>query len=393
MRIRRSFLLLFGIAGLWVVLFSILKWGEYSLNSKPPVIEVGPTSHLPSGDLPELWEAPAFSAIDQNGQPLTEKNLRGQVWVANFIFTRCASACPLLTAKMVLLQRAVRHPNIRFISFSVDPAYDTPAILKQYAVTWKGDESRWLLLSMDREMLYHTAAGMKVAVLPTDDQDNPILHSSLFFLVDQQGRIRGIYDSSMDEAMRQLADDAETLAGSKGFASVTEIATEESPALAGERLYVSLGCAACHNQSRIAPPVAGRFGTPVTLDDGQTVLADEAYLRESILDPAAKVVAGYLQLMPSYRDHLSDKQVDQLVTYIRSLGNSSAGEHEDTLTTTLQPASRSIGVDPVCKMEVAVSDDTPHTQHEGTTYYFCSEHCRVVFLKNPARYTGKREQP
>ncbi len=171
MNIRRSFLLLLlGIAGLWVVLLSVLHWGEYSLNNKPPVIEVSPTRHLPHGDLPELWEAPAFSAVDQHGQPITEKNLRGQVWVADFIFTRCTNACPLLTAKMVLLQRAVRHPDIRFISFSVDPAYDTPGVLKQYAATWNGDESRWLLLSMDWEMLYHTAAGMKVAVLPTDDQ-------------------------------------------------------------------------------------------------------------------------------------------------------------------------------------------------------------------------------
>jgi protein SCO1/2 len=385
--------LLFGIAGLWVVLFSVLQWGEYSLSSKPPVIEVGPTSHLPSGDLPELWEAPAFSAIDQNGQPITEKNLRGQVWVADFIFTRCTSACPLLTAKMILLQRAVRHPNIRFISFSVDPDYDTPAILKQYAATWKGDESRWLLLSTDREMLYHTAAGMKVAVLPTDDRDNPILHSSLFFLVDQQGRIRGIYDSSTDGAMRQLADDAVTLAGSKGLAPVTEIATEESPAQAGERLYVSLGCAACHNQASIAPPLAGLFGTQVTLDDGHTVLADTAYLRESILDPTAKVVAGYLRLMPSYRDHLMDAQVDQLVAYILSLSGSQTEGHAATFVSAPPPASRSIVVDPVCKMEVAVSNDTPHTQHAGETYYFCSEHCRVAFMKNPTQYTGKREQP
>lgn len=384
MKEPRSLLLVLGsIGGIWIVIFGVLKWGEYLLNSKPPVLEVSPPSRSPDEPLPVLWEIPLFSAVDQNGQRVTTQDLRGRVWIANFIFTRCTAACPLLTAQMVLLQRAVRHPDVRFLSFSVDPDYDTPTVLKQYAAVWKGDEARWFLLHMEREMLYRTAAGLRVAVLPLDDPVNPILHSNLFFLIDQEGRVRGLYDSNDSEAMKQLANDALALAGGDRWLPASELVAEESAAQVGERLYASLGCAACHTHTTIAPPLAGLFGKLVTLNDGRTVLADEKYVREAILDPAAHLVTGYLPLMPSYRGYLTDDELDHLVAYIRAQGGS---------PTTLQSADVSLAVDPVCKMEVRSGNDTPHLQHEGQTYYFCSEHCRATFRQNPARYVAPAKQ-
>jgi cytochrome c oxidase subunit 2 len=92
----------------------------------------------------------------------------------------------------------------------------------------------------------------------------------------------------------------------------------QTPVVSGATLFRSYGCAQCHGQ--LAPTLAGLFGRKVLLQDGQTVTADENYLRESILNPPAQIVKGYAALMPSYRGQLSEEQVNDLVAYIKSLG-------------------------------------------------------------------------
>jgi cytochrome c oxidase subunit 2 len=92
----------------------------------------------------------------------------------------------------------------------------------------------------------------------------------------------------------------------------------------GHRLFLSLGCATCHTDSTDAraPRLAGLFGTRVLLAGGGLVVADEAYLRESILDPEAKVVSGFQPIMPKFRGRLTEEDLIQLVAYIKSLGQS-----------------------------------------------------------------------
>lgn len=386
MKLGHPFLRL-SIVVVGAILLGIFKWQEYSANNQSPLIEASSTTRLPNGELPILWDVPAFSAVDQNGRPVTDKDLRGHVWIADFIFTHCTSACPLMTAKMILLQRAVPSTDVRFVSFSIDPDRDTPVVLKQYAALWNRDEARWLLLNTDREMLSRTVAGMKVAVMPTDNQDE-ILHSSRFFLVDQQGRVRSISDSNDDAAMKQLVADATTLARATIPPPPTVVATDDPLARDGEKLFASLGCAACHKQAQLAPPVSGLFGHSVTLADGQTVLADDAYLRESLLDPGAKIVTGYLQIMPSYRGYLTDEQVEQLVAYLRSVGNSFSAGTAVALAAAPQPAGHSVVADPVCKMKVMTGNTALQTEYKGKTYYFCGDYCRVAFAKNPEKYAA-----
>lgn len=93
-------------------------------------------------------------------------------------------------------------------------------------------------------------------------------------------------------------------------------------AAAGERLFQEQGCVACHSgaQGAPGPALAGLFGRQVQLASGQTVMADENYIQESILNPSAKVVQGYQPIMPAYEGRLTDEQVFALVTYIESLG-------------------------------------------------------------------------
>jgi len=91
----------------------------------------------------------------------------------------------------------------------------------------------------------------------------------------------------------------------------------------GERLFRELGCSGCHTGGSVvrAPPLEGVYGKPVPLQGGDVVLADDGYIRDSILFPAKQIVAGYTNDMPSFRGRLSEDQLVQLLAYIRSLAD------------------------------------------------------------------------
>ncbi len=93
----------------------------------------------------------------------------------------------------------------------------------------------------------------------------------------------------------------------------------DSPVAMGAQLFDQYGCVSCHGEQ--APTLAGIYGRPQTMDDGSTVIADENYLRESIIDPRAKIVAGYSPIMPSFQGQLSEEQIFDLLAYIKSLAS------------------------------------------------------------------------
>ena len=93
-------------------------------------------------------------------------------------------------------------------------------------------------------------------------------------------------------------------------------------AVTGEKLFTELGCVTCHRsdtQGR-GPSLVGAYGKPVLLEDGRTLTADENYIRESIVDPAAKIVKGFKPVMPTFQGQISDEQLNALVAYVKSLG-------------------------------------------------------------------------
>ncbi len=110
-----------------------------------------------------------------------------------------------------------------------------------------------------------------------------------------------------------------------------------SLAAQGDQLFQQLGCGTCHqfNKQGRAPVLTGVYGHQVQLEDGRTVLADEAYIRESILSPSAKVVSGFKPIMPVFQGVLTDDQVNELVEYIKSLGGPEPGP---TRTPSMLPA-------------------------------------------------------
>src|SRR5262249_35660942 len=97
----------------------------------------------------------------------------------------------------------------------------------------------------------------------------------------------------------------------------------ESPAPRGEKPFQGLGCATCHRADSLArcPDLSGLFGRTVRLQSGQSVVADEGYLRESILDPGAKIVAGYENLMPTFKGLVTEESILDLIAYVRALGS------------------------------------------------------------------------
>jgi protein SCO1/2 len=155
--------------------------------------------------LPVLFDAPAFQAIDQSGQAFDSASLAGKVWTVTFFFSECDGVCPGMMARLRSLQSTLRDERVRFVSFTVDPANDTPERLAEYASSIGPGEFRWHLLTGTDALMKRIALDFKLPY------EQPADHSSKILLVDQQGRIRGLYSSGVADEMRQLVTDASSL--------------------------------------------------------------------------------------------------------------------------------------------------------------------------------------
>lgn len=176
------------------------------------VIGTGLWARFRPEPLPVLYEGPSFSLTDQDGKPFGSEQLRGKVWIADFIFTHCPGACPVMTMKMSGLQRAVPDRDVHFVSFTVDPERDTPAALKEYGTRFEADPARWHFITGESSALFDVAAGMKLTAAPAGKFGPDIVHAEKFLLIDGAGRVRGAYDSTDEQDLKKLAADAAALA-------------------------------------------------------------------------------------------------------------------------------------------------------------------------------------
>ncbi len=164
-----------------------------------------------------LLTLPRFTLTDQSGRQVGSTQLQGRPWIADFIFTRCAGPCPMMTSRMAGLQSELsKRPQrkaARLVSISVDPEHDTPGVLNSYAKLAHADADRWLFLTGPRQAVWQLVRdGFKLPV--GQDADNaamPIFHSQKFVLVDQAGRIRGFYDGLTPEGKDKLMKDLDAI--------------------------------------------------------------------------------------------------------------------------------------------------------------------------------------
>lgn len=162
-------------------------------------------------ELPVLNSVPDFSLTERSNRVVNRGELDDKVWVADFIFTQCAGICPAMSAHMRKLQDLL-PPQVRLVSFSVDPEHDTPAVLSTYAARFGADSERWLFLTGDKQALHKLSfEGFKLAVEDDGTQVEPITHSSRFALIDRQGRIRGYYGMEDEGSFDRLVEDARKL--------------------------------------------------------------------------------------------------------------------------------------------------------------------------------------
>lgn len=162
----------------------------------------------PESPLPDFGSLPDFSLVNQRGDPFTRAALAENVTLADFIFTTCAGPCPVMTAEFVKLQgEFADRPDLRLLSISVNPEYDTPEILTAYGKGFGADFGKWSFLTGAREAIHRLAVeGFHIGSI-----EDPVFHSTRFVLIDRQGRIRGYYTSTEPEEVENLSRDARRL--------------------------------------------------------------------------------------------------------------------------------------------------------------------------------------
>jgi protein SCO1/2 len=158
--------------------------------------------------LPVYGQVPDFRLISQTGEPFDRQQLRGKIWVADFIFTHCTGSCPRMSSQLSRVQSAVAEmPDVRLVSFSVDPQRDTADVLAQYARRYHAEPGRWLFLTGDPKTL--DALDRRSFLL--GNVDGSLEHSTRFVLVDRQGKIRGYYGAAQDDPTAGLLVDIRRL--------------------------------------------------------------------------------------------------------------------------------------------------------------------------------------
>ena len=162
-----------------------------------------------TSSLPVYYDVPAFELVAQDAQPFHSGVLTGKIWVADFIYTTCPGPCPRMTSQMHEVQDAIaKMPDVKLVSFTVDPARDTPPVLAEYAKVHGASSEHWYFLTGPET----TLEKLDRDVFKLGSLNAAMEHSTRFVLVDRQSRIRGYYDTSEARAIARLIDDVHALA-------------------------------------------------------------------------------------------------------------------------------------------------------------------------------------
>jgi len=190
---------------LWVIVFAVLFFGprkqpdNNEQTAQENEYEVVPLASQPADDITlEPIVVPEFQLISQEGQPIKREDLLGKPWVASFIFTNCAGPCTNLTKTVMELNAATKDADVKFVSFTVDPARDTPERLTQYAEMFAAKPDRWLFLTGEKSAIYDLIRNTFQLVVEEEPTSSARLgfefaHSTRLIHIDAEGKIAGSY--------------------------------------------------------------------------------------------------------------------------------------------------------------------------------------------------------
>lgn len=151
-----------------------------------------------------------FAFVNQVGDTIRKEDMAGKVYVADFFFTTCPTICPVMKKEMLRVYEQFKgEPNFRILSHTIDPTHDTQAVLQDYAdKLGVPDAATWNFLTGDQEKIFEIGQTSYLTTTMADEMEpGGFLHSGAFLLLDQQGRIRGVYDGTKtDQVDRLLAD-------------------------------------------------------------------------------------------------------------------------------------------------------------------------------------------
>lgn len=192
--------------------YLVLTTGKHNIKK---LQYFGPKSLAENGKDTIYHTIPAFSLIDQDGNPFGDKDLNNKIYVANFFFTSCPTICPKMQTLMKKIQDTddfKKLNDFKLVSFTVDPDNDTPEKLKEFSNLIKAEKNRWYFLTGNRDSIYDLAyKGFMVNAMEDKKADGGFLHSDILLLIDKEKRVRGIYEGTSYKDVKRLIDEAKVL--------------------------------------------------------------------------------------------------------------------------------------------------------------------------------------
>lgn len=190
-----------------LIFIFIGSFGEHHFTLRkyfPQVTATGEVVRNAEGDT-LFNQVPAFELISQQGQKVSQNELDGNIYVADFFFATCPDICKQMSSQMVRVQEAfLDEEQVKIVSFTVNPEHDTPEVLREYGERYNADPTKWYFLTGDRDRIYDLAQkGFYLPVMKVEGQQD-FIHSEKFMLVDKNRYVRGIYDGTDKEDVDRL---------------------------------------------------------------------------------------------------------------------------------------------------------------------------------------------
>ena len=199
----------FHIAAL--AIFSLLFTAcEVKKEEKP--LPVFGERYIDKGDTIYHTIAP-FQFVDQDSSIITNGTFIGKIYIADFFFTSCRTICPIMKTQMLRVYDSLKNdPDVLILSHTIDPEYDTVALLHDFANRLGVESSKWHFVTGVQDSIYKIAQTSYFATAMADENEpDGFIHSGAFLLLDKQQRIRGKYDGTKEEEVNKLIQDIRRL--------------------------------------------------------------------------------------------------------------------------------------------------------------------------------------